>query len=116
VISGGGLSASYSQVSVDGTVFYDSACGITDDRATVTVAYNLFHNNTANACGVNDPVGSSGNIQGDPLFVNAPSDFRLSAGSPAINAGSSSATYADLDGSRSDIGAFGGPFSLEGGW
>ena len=41
-------------------------------------------------------------------------DLTLAAGSPAIDAGDPS--ISDPDGSRSDIGAFGGPFSMEGGW
>jgi hypothetical protein len=46
-------------------------------------------------------------VERDPLFVNPPAgDFRLQAGSPAIDAGHPDARYNDPDGSRSDIGAF----------
>ena len=36
-------------------------------------------------------------------------DLTLQVGSPAIDAGKSSATYNDVDGIRNDMGAFGGP-------
>ncbi len=54
----------------------------------------------------------NGNINGDPLFVNAPAgDFHLTVASPAINAGTTiGAPSLDLDGVRRgaqpDIGAF----------
>ena len=56
--------------------------------------------------------GTNGNISGDPLFVNAPAgDYHLTAGSPAINAGTTiGAPGYDLGGaprdSTPDIGAF----------
>lgn len=59
-----------------------------------------------------DWAGSNGNINGDPLFVDGPNgDYRLAAGSPAINAGTAvGAPGFDLEGARRDalpdIGAF----------
>jgi Divergent InlB B-repeat domain len=56
--------------------------------------------------------GTNGNITGDPLFVDEPhGDYHLSAGSPAINAGTTiGAPSDDLDGAQRDaqpdIGAF----------
>ena len=63
---------------------------------------------------ISDPywAGTNGNINGDPLFVNAPGgDYHLTAGSPAINAGTTiGAPSYDLDGAprdaQPDIGAF----------
>jgi predicted outer membrane repeat protein len=59
-----------------------------------------------------DPTGTNGNIADDPLFRDYlaanPSDLdlHLASGSPCIDAGDPG--YFDLDGSRSDIGAYGG--------
>ncbi len=51
-----------------------------------------------------------GNISADPLFVGgAAGDYRLESGSPCRNAGDPGAPYLDADGSRNDLGAFGGP-------
>lgn len=54
----------------------------------------------------NEVIGQSGNIASDPLFT-AVRDFRLSASSPAINAGDPA--IMDRDGTRSDLGYLGGP-------
>ena len=56
-------------------------------------------------------VGGTGNIVANPLFVDPEnSDFRLEAESPAINAGHPGNEYKDSNGSRNDMGAFGGPY------
>jgi hypothetical protein len=56
------------------------------------------------------------NLQEDPLFVSASdaasyetNDYHLEPGSPAMDAGSPA--YSDPDGSRSDMGAYGGPYA-----
>lgn len=50
------------------------------------------------------------NIDGDPLFVS-PTDLHLSEGSPCIDSGRQDAEYNDPDGSRNDMGAYGGPWA-----
>jgi parallel beta-helix repeat protein len=57
-----------------------------------------------------------GDISSNPMFVNpmsegqtAAPDFRLSSGSPCIDAGNPDPAYNDADGSRNDMGAYGGP-------
>lgn len=66
--------------------------------------YNSTYANKTNA-----PIGN-GNIQQDCLFVNEsadPPDFRLQTTSPCKNTGNPG--YLDADGTRSDMGSFGGP-------
>jgi len=54
--------------------------------------------------------GQNGNISADPLFADIEAgDYRLSSGSPCIDAGDPSADQKDPDGSRNNMGAFGGP-------
>lgn len=83
-----------------------------DDRFT----YNLVWGNVTDYVGL---AGSGvGNLGGDPRFTAwtdngdwTDDDFRLGAGSPAIDAGDPS--ILDPDGTRSDMGAYGG---VGGGW
>lgn len=83
------------------------ACARTQNNS-VEVAYN-------NAIVLGDGIPFSGcdsgmgNISEDPLFVDAVGlDFQLSTGSPSVDAGISDDKYNDLDGTRNDMGAFGG--------
>lgn len=51
-----------------------------------------------------------GNIDEDPLFVDPNNSYyHLQAGSPCIDAGNPHQLYYDPDGSRNDMGAYGGP-------
>ena len=50
----------------------------------------------------------SGNIDADPLFVGS-GDYNLQNGSPCIDTGNPGVQYNDIDGSRNDMGAYGGP-------
>lgn len=57
-----------------------------------------------------DAFPGNGNIEGDPLFVDPDGGiYFLAEGSPCIDAGDPADIYRDIDSSRSDIGAFGGP-------
>ena len=80
-----------------------------DEAASITVSYSAFWDNPDGVSqGIDSPVGQDGNINADPLFVDpAEGDFHLQTGSPAINAGDPN--LADPDGSRSDMGTYGGP-------
>lgn len=85
---------------------------------TAVLRYSDVQGNTGgNFVGtVSTATGTSGNISSDPRFRSVTSDgnpyndnFRLNTGSPAINTGDPSATYNDTDGTRADMGAYGGP-------
>lgn len=56
-----------------------------------------------------------GNLFAEPLFRNAADgNYQLNTASPSRDAGDPLAYYNDLDGSRNDQGAFGGPLALPG--
>ena len=67
-----------------------------DFMSTVAVSYSLSDT---------DPVPGTGNVVGDPLFLNTDTgNFALQTGSPAIDSGDPDAGH-DPDGSRADMGA-----------
>ncbi len=79
-----------------------------DPASLPTIAYNdLWQNQPADAAGC--PLGP-GNRHDDPRFVDAVrGDYRLRGESPLIDAGDPDAVFNDADGSRNNIGAYGGP-------
>ena len=73
-----------------------------------TLTYTDVWDNGTDFTGLSDPTGADGNVSVDPLFL---ADYSLDAASPLVDAGDPA--ILDLDGSRADVGAFGGP---EGAW
>jgi len=88
---------------VQNNIFYQNSCGSGDTRIsylqTDTSHYNVQYNFMV--------LGNT-----PSLFVSV-SDFHLANLSPCINTGNPSTIYNDLDGTRNDQGAYGGPL---GGW
>ncbi len=75
-----------------------------EDTASLTVSYSDLYDNDERPSGIPDPVGSSGNIDEDPDYTGI---YELDSSSPCIDAGDPS--IEDSDGSRSDMGYYGGP-------
>lgn len=76
--------------------------------------YNNVHNNQGgDYAGVAPATGTDGNISQSPGFVNAgDADYHLRPDSHCADSGSPEASFSDADGSRSDMGAYGGPEGL----
>lgn len=110
-----GVTANAATVSVTAAIITGAQCGLSRRNSQVSVSYTDFWANEADVCDGNSPVGSSNNIAVNPLFVGE-ADYHLSPGSPCINTGPSTTDYNDTDGSRNDMGAYGGPLSMDGGW
>jgi len=106
-----------SGIKVYNNILYKVTNGITSDGEDVFGGYNLFWGNTR------DTVGGykikETDVFADPMFVNDKRpvslnfdfDFHLQKYSPAIDAGDP--TVLDVDGTRSDIGPYGGPYGEE---
>jgi hypothetical protein len=97
---------------VKNNVITDADIGIEKDfgQDTPTVKYNNLWKNNINYSGIS---ADSTNISVDPMVVNDDStqgelDFHLQMFSPLINRGDPN--ILDKDGTRSDIGLYGGPY------
>ncbi|RLC46269.1 MAG: hypothetical protein DRI23_12560 [Candidatus Cloacimonadota bacterium] len=79
-------------------------------EGTVTVSYSDIQGGIAgvSALYANDIIWLDGNINSDPLFQNPMSNFHLQNNSSCIDAGNPLPEYNDPDGSRNDMGAYGG--------
>ena len=92
------------------TIFFSGADGYSvygESGNHVTVEYNCNNGN-----GYSGVTTGPGTITSNPMFVNPNAgDFHLQTGSACINAGNPAALYNDPDGTRNDMGAFGGNFT-----
>lgn len=97
-------------------------CIIRDDVADIFFA--PYGPPTINYSDVTGGFEGEGNIDEDPLFITPTAgigagydalaaDWSLQTGSPCIDAGTPDPDYYDLDGTRNDMGAFGGPTPYE---
>jgi hypothetical protein len=79
--------------------------------ASLSITYSDVYNCSSGGYGDwTDMTGSNGNLDSDPLFVDASGgDFSLRPTSPGVDAGDPDASFNDVDGSRNDMGAYGGP-------
>ncbi|MFH1468276.1 MAG: MopE-related protein [Pseudomonadota bacterium] len=102
-----------------GTVLYNTNSSYTSSNVAFTYD-NFYGNGSTEFYNYTSPVGSSGNIALDPLYVDVSAassvywDLTLQSTSPVRNAGNPSSSYFDTDGTYSAIGAYGGP--LGDGW
>ncbi len=97
-----------------GSTLYSTAAygnegiGLCSDGST---AYNLsYGNHKADFYLSGSYAPGEGDLSEDPQFVDPNTgDYTLRSTSPMIDAGHPDASYNDTDGSRNDMGAFGGP-------
>jgi len=96
----------------------DGTAGVDTDAKIPAVAYCDVWGNLADDYGalIADPTGSDGNLSQDPQFTAysvdgdwTNDDLRLLNASPCVDAGNPDVAYDDPDGSRNDMGAYGGP-------
>ena len=82
----------------------------TEDNGEIHFSYSNLSGNDGgfDGDGVSDPVGTNGNISEPSGFVDAANlDYSLASGSACIDA--ADPELDDPDGSRADMGAYGGP-------
>ena len=87
-------------------LYFEGDTGATPD----TIRYNDLYASSGLVTNLEGVAGSNGNLSVDPVYVDpADMDFTLASGSPVIDAGDPDTVYNDADGTRNDMGAFGGP-------
>ncbi len=103
-----------SQVVLLNSIISDTSGGpaLYAEDSTIRVSYSdLYDNDGGIASGTDEPSAADGNIAEDPDFTDAGSgDLSLQPGSPCVDAGNPARAYNDPDGSRNDMGAFGGAY------
>lgn len=85
------------------SAFVGGSCPLEGDGTAFLAGWNGYQR--GEACRVDAFAG----VAGDLGFFDAPADFRLMAGSPLIDAGNPEDSFRDADGSRCDVGVYGGP-------
>lgn len=87
-------------------IYRNSNCGINRLNGTVTNSFNDVYQNTDNYCNC---TAHATDISDPPGFLNLPiGNCILQSASPCVNAGSPGLAEFDPDGSRNDMGAYGG--------
>ena len=102
-------------VTFTNNVVYGFDKGICNSSPNLKMNNNCFWNVRVPLSGTQPPLINSENLYVDPMFVKdygdfPDVDFHLQMYSPLIDAGDS--LILDRDGSRSDIGLYGGPYGL----
>jgi hypothetical protein len=121
--NGGGIFNTWPTASVEvlNCIFWDNNdSGGTDESAQIHIADGNVPVDYTCVQGLSGGLGGTGNIGANPMFVDADGaddvigteddDVHLLEGSPCIDAGHPAVQYQDIDGSRNDMGAYGGPF------
>lgn len=111
---GGGIYARLGgSVSVANTIFSKNraqvgGCAAKDTGAQIYISYTCFWDNGQPFYPTDwNPVGSSGNFEADPLFIN-PSDYHLQYGSPCADSGvNTGAPAVDIEGTLRPLDADG---------
>lgn len=109
--TGGIIVSSNSNPIIKNNIITDNGFGIDVSNSTPTVTYNDVWNNTnEDYLGILNQTGLNGNISIDPLFVDfTNNNYHLKLNSPCRDSGDPDSNYNDLDTSRNDMGADGGP-------
>lgn len=96
------------QLRVRNSIFMDNASGgVGGASPDAVVDYNLFWNNGGGD--IQGLTGGAGNVFADPLLCDvAQGDYALALHSPCLDRGDPDPACLDPDGSRNDIGVYGG--------
>jgi hypothetical protein len=80
-----------------------------DGNGSVSSQYSNFYSESTNWG--NNATSGTGDISSDPLFNNISQGYSISSTSPCLNTGNPASVFNDIDGTRNDMGLYGGPYS-----
>ena len=87
---------------------YGLSCGGNGTLASIFSC--VYNNGGSNDNWYNNAVSGAGDISEDPLFIDSGNNnYVLQQASPCIDTGNPATLYNDPDGSRNDMGVYGGP-------
>ncbi|MGB2808568.1 MAG: right-handed parallel beta-helix repeat-containing protein, partial [Sedimentisphaerales bacterium] len=122
-VNGGGIFNTFATASIEVLnciLWSNSDSGGSDESAQIHIDMGTASVDYTCVQGLSGGLGGTGNIGGNPLFVDADGaddvigteddDVHLLEDSPCIDAGHPAVEYQDIDGSRNDMGAYGGQF------
>jgi hypothetical protein len=92
------------------SIFYSNKYGLYASGTVLHVYNCYFDNSSSDIANGSLALGENTNI--NPQFVNAPTSWAIKTSSELIDAGNPAAINNDPDGSRNDIGIYGGPKSI----
>lgn len=92
---------------VESSAAVGTACGFRTDGVAPAWAWNAV-----DGTGASCRAQGAATIEGDPRFVDTSVDFALAADSPLVDAGDPDPDRDDADGTRNDVGRYGGPDAL----
>lgn len=103
---GVGIRASHSTMTLTNTILVSHTFGISATGGTVTADATLWGSGAwANGTNMSGNVTSSGDVTGDPDFVDPDQgDYHIGAASAAVNAGVNAGVTADIDGEDRPVG------------
>lgn len=112
VDNGTALPATRNFHTVLNNVIVNNGVGVNGETGYTPVAHhNLVWGNNTNYVNI---APGAGDVSADSLFADdTHDDYSLLPGSPGRNAGDPAAQYNDLDGTRNDMGVFGGPLLID---
>ncbi len=105
---GTGIDATGGGPNISNNIFTGSTVGVNSPSAT-THRYNCYWNNSTN---LTSGPASTTELTADPRFVaREKGNYHLARLSPLWNAGDPASLWKDTDGTRNDIGIYGGPYA-----
>jgi beta propeller repeat protein len=112
VDNGTALPATRSYQTIINNIVVNNTIGLSGETGHTPVAHhNLVWGNDVDYAIVGP---GTGDVSADPLFADPDNDdYSLLPDSPGRDAGDPSVQYDDLDGTRNDMGTFGGPYLVD---